>query len=261
MKKVLINPRYADSKSLQDYIEKLPAAFLEGGTLLWGGRNKIKSYAVEPALADGVIVVKRFKRPNAIQALGYLFRAHKARKAYLNGMQLVERGVQTPVPVACVEIKNGPWLQDAYYICGATSLPCIEGQTDRDDWNKELASAFAKYAATLHNRGVLHHDLNDTNVLYSAAADGGYDFTVIDINRMAFYADGAQIPVKECIENLTRFTGRIDLFEYVARVYAEARGLDVEPFAQKAVAQKLRHDRNWYRRKRFGRIFKRKKKN
>lgn len=259
MKEVLINPRYAENKELQTFIENLPASFENGGTILWDGRNKIRSYAVEASMAEGVMVVKKFKHLSLIQKVVYAMRTHKARKAYMNGLELVKRGFSTPEPLACVEIKNGPWLQNAYYLSGATSLPCIEDLTDRDDWDKNLTKAFARFAAELHERGVLHHDLNDTNVLYAKDAEGGYTFTLIDINRMKFYAPGVAIPIKECIENITRFTGRLDLFEYVAREYAEARGFDVEAFAQRAVAQKRQHDRNWYRRKRLSRIFKHKK--
>lgn len=247
---------------LAEYIETLPASFLSGGTLIWNGRNKIRSY--QDALIDDkgrrqTVVVKRFKRLSAVQKLVYMFRRHKARKAFCNGILLQERGFDTPTPMAYAELRNGPWLMDAYYISGATALDCIESQTDRDDWNHALAAAFGRFVARLHGQGVLHHDLNDTNVLYAPTPDGDYRFVLIDINRMKFYDPSQQIPAAECIENLTRFTGRMDLYEFVIREYAAARGLDIEPFTQRAIAQKQRHDLRWHRRKRFTRMFKRKR--
>ena len=64
--------------------------------------------------------------------------------------------------------------------------------------------------------------------------------------------------MKERIENLTRFTGRIDLFEHVAREYAKNCGLPIEEWTKEAVEQKKRHDRNWYRRKRILHPFRKK---
>lgn len=247
-----VNPKYADRKGLRKYMEALPQSFWQGGEILWNKRNKIKAFDL-PTDCDGeqpyTIVVKRFKHLNIIQKLIYFFRPNKARRAFLNGMELVKRGVNTPDPIAAVEIKAGLWLNEAFYICDETTLQSIENETDRDDWNRQLAAAFANYVAILHDKGVLHNDLNDTNVLFQLDQDGSYHFSVIDINRMTFYPEDTTIPDKQCIENLTRFTGRLDLFEYVVHEYAKVRGLETETWVSMAIRQKRRHDRNWRRRK------------
>ena len=247
MRQCHINPDYAGRQWLRDFVNRLPDAFDTGGKMLWDKRNKIKAFNVD----GNVVVVKRFKQLNALQKLIYALRRHKALKAFANGMELRHRGFETPEPMACVELRCGPFLKDAFYLCGETSDQSVEARFDRPDWDRELATAFAHYAASLHEKGVLHNDLNDTNVLYAPLPDGGFRFAVIDINRMKFYPEGQRIPDHECIENLTRFTGRLDLFEHVIREYAKARGLDDEDWASKGVAQKRRHDRNWYRRKRL----------
>ena len=264
MRRFEINAPHNDAIRLRGFTDALPTSFDEGGTTVWNGRNKIKIFTLPSPTADGKdiqIVVKRYKRPNFLQKVGYLMRRHKADKAFHNALQLIERGFATPEPLAFVELRRGRWwLTDAYYICGVTRLDNIEGQTDRPDWNRDLAAAFAHFVAELHNKGVLHHDLNDTNVLYERNESGEYRFEVIDINRMTFYAPGDEIPLNECIENLTRFTGRIDLFEFVARHYAAARKFETpEIFVARALAQKKRHDRRWHRRKAFLHKFNRKK--
>ena len=254
MMRYQINPKFANSARLLSFVESLPAVFANGGKLIWDGRNKIKLFSLAMQDESGEemhIAVKRFKHLSLLQQIAYLFRRSKASKAFRNGMELCRRGFDTPTPIACVETRQGPCIKEMFYLCDETTLQSIEGQTDRPDWNKGLAAAFARYAASLHEKGILHNDLNDTNVLYAPLPDGDFRFAVIDINRMKFYPEGQRIPDRECIENLTRFTGRIDLFEFVARQYAKARGLDEEDWANKAVAQKRRHDRNWYRRKRL----------
>lgn len=263
MKRYEINSFFANDKGLGHFIEGLPASFLDGGQLLWDGRNKIRAYDnVLQGKTEGVgrMVVKRFKHLAPVQKMVYAIRCHKAQKAFRNGLELTKRGFKTPVPLAFVEIRRGLWLTDAYYISGSTGLHCIEDHTDRDDWDRELATALARFVASLHEHGVLHHDLNDTNVLFERDETGTYHFELIDINRMKFYPDGAKISIGKCIENLTRFTGRTDLFEYVIREYAKVRNLDEEAMALRSVAQKLRHDQRWRRRKRISHIFKHRKK-
>lgn len=260
MRILQVTSAYARNQSLMQLIDTMPWSFDNGGVLLWNGRNKIKSFCLSTEGNSVEVVVKRFKHLSLIQKVVYAIRKHKARKAYYNALELVRRGVRTPAPVAFIEQRNGLWLTDAYYISEVTSLRSIESEVDRDDWNHKLATAFGQFVATLHSKGVLHHDLNDTNVLYDTDSAGNYRFEVIDINRMKFYDCGNDIPQKECIENLTRFTGRIDLFEYVIRAYAAARNIkDIEAFAKGAVAQKRLHDLKWRRRKRFSKLFKHKK--
>lgn len=261
MKTCVINAPYDNYAQLVQIIDKLPESFDLRGDVLWDKRNVIKIFNYkDDENNQRKIVIKRFKHANFIQKLIYAIRIHKARKAYNNGLKFRAMDLPTPEPVAFVEFRHGPWLVDAYYISEATSLRSIESEVDRDDWNHKLATAFGQFVATLHSKGVLHHDLNDTNVLYDTDSAGNYRFEVIDINRMKFYDCGNDIPQKECIENLTRFTGRIDLFEYVIRAYAAARNIkDIEAFAKSAVAQKRLHDLKWRRRKRFSKLFKHKK--
>jgi len=252
-----IAKEYKTNDSLNRFIQELPDSFNADGELLWNGRNKIKAVVLD---GGKEIVVKRFKPLKVIQKLGYLFRLHKAHKAFINGEELIRRGFDTPFPVACVELHKGHLISDAFYICERNDMSPIEDLLCRDDWDKELATAFARFLASLHKQGVLHHDLNDTNVRFCKTKNGKYQFSLIDINRMTFYDKIEDIPMKERIENMTRFTGRISLFEYVAKEYARTFGLDIEEWSARAVKQKQQHDRNWYRRKRLLHPFRNRKK-
>lgn len=249
-----VNPAYQNDERLTKLLAALPESFDNRGTLIWNGRNKIRDI-------EGLIV-KRFKHPSLLQQVGYWFRRHKAQKAFENGMELSRRGFDTPTPIAAAELRSGLSLQFAYYVCEALPPKAepIEKLIDRDDWDHALAKAFAQFMAQLHKAGILHNDLNDTNVLYELREDGQYHFVLIDINRMKFFAQGEEIPTWDWIENMTRFTGRLDLFEFVIREYAKARNMDEEAIAQRGVAQKRTHDKNWYRRKRFLHLFKQKRK-
>ncbi len=244
-----INENYRDDKALCDFVDALPDSF-DSGKLIFEKRNCIRRFTIKSASAPE-IVVKRFHRLSGIKRIIYtFFRTTKAHRAYHNGIELLNRGIDTPEPLASIEIRRGGLVEDCYFISRPTDLTAIRGPlNDADRFDRKLARAFAAFAARLHDAGVLHHDLNSTNTLYRVEPDGDYSFSVIDTNRMDF-TDGCA-PLDDCIGNIVRFTRRLDLFEFVARSYAEIRGLDPDTFTPAAIAAKHRFDNARRRRKRL----------
>lgn len=232
------------------YIGSLPESF-DGGVTLYDKRNTVKRFTIDDTGAE--IVVKRFRLPRLPQIIGQLFRGSKARRAFRNALELKARGLATPDPIGYVELRRAPLVAGHCYLITA---PCddepIRSRLEIPDrFDTKLAEAFGRYVAGLHRAGVIHRDLNSTNVLFAPIKDGEFRFTLIDINRMDFKEHGKQPPLSECMENLTRFTGRLDVTECVARAYATERGLDPEHFASQMLAVKRRHDRLWRLRKRI----------
>lgn len=229
---------------LREWMNRLPQSFDEGGEVLHQGRNVVKRFEMD---GRGV-VVKRYKRHGLlIRLVRSLVGGNKAQRAFDNAQELNQRKVSTPEPLAvAVEMGLGG-VVDCYYVCAETQLPPIAQGLDADDWDHELAKAFGRYVARLHQVGVLHNDLNKTNVLWERTGDD-FRFELIDINRMEFYDH--RIPDEDCMENLTLFTGREDLFLVVAETYAEARRW---PWSKvhDALMVKHRHDRQWKRKKRL----------
>ncbi len=246
--KCILNPHFQE---LETFVNSLHIHFEDGGTTLYDKRNVIKLFEE----GGKRIVAKRFRTPIAIQRLVYsFFRKSKAERAYLNGFELQKRGFSTPESIAYIEVKRHGLLAESYYISTETNLPPIEEQLDKTDFNVSLAEDFADYVVRLHEKGILHHDLNDTNVLYRDGKEG-FSFTVIDCNRMRFYAADTWPPLAECMENLTRFTGNYQLFRIVAERYCQTRGLSpstVDTFME----VKKRHDERRKRRKSFFKRFK-----
>lgn len=72
--KIEYNPEYKNNLKVTEFIEKLPSRFEQEGSVLFSGRNVIKSFVINPA--DNIlkqVVVKRYKFPNAIQRIAYSF--------------------------------------------------------------------------------------------------------------------------------------------------------------------------------------------
>lgn len=259
--KITINPDYQTNDNLRDFLSNITDRFANEGKTLYDKRNVIKSFIVDES--DNIlndVIVKKYKSPNIVQRIGYsFFRPGKAKRAFRNATILRERSIDTPLELAYIEHWKSGLIDDTYFISASDYAPPIQEKlNDLEDFDQVLAKDFAEFAAELHLKGILHHDLNQTNVQYHLLDNGYYAFSVIDINRMKVYPIGEEINIKDCFDNLTRFTRRMDLFEFVAKHYIEKRDWDSN-LLEKAIRSKIKFDENRHRKKAFLAKFKSKK--
>ncbi len=248
--KVVIHPSF---KQLTDFIYSLHEKFDLEGELLHKGRNTVKQYEV-----DGIqLVVKRFKHPNLIQQIVYtFFKRSKTARAYDFAALLRQNGIDTPHEVAYIETTSHGLFSTGYFI----SLQCsyapvskqiyiVNGQavtpTHTSEFDHHLADNLAAFFVELHSKGILHGDLNLSNILCYQKEDHNYHFCVIDTNRSQFKKPTQD----ECLENLKRITHKRNVLVYVISRYAELRGWSPEK-CTKAIIQKLDHFENKNRLKR-----------
>lgn len=214
--KLVVNPKY---EHLRGWLEQLPSAFEQQGDVIYKERNQIRRMAV-----DGEsLVVKRFRKPDWINGLVYAwFRKPKAERAYTNAFELLKRGFATPEPVAYILCGEGS-LEESFLVTLESKLKhtFYEFRDGKIAGKEDLIDAFAKYAALLHNAGVLHLDLSPGNILYGKVG-GKWRFELVDINRMQF---GNISPRRGCY-NLCRLWGKQDFFEILNPIYAQAREID-----------------------------------
>lgn len=252
---IIVNPKY---ENLRASVEEAIRNYATSGTYIYKGRNTLKSFNV-----DGKCVVVKSFRPLAfVKGLIYtFFRKSKARRSYENAITFAARGVDTPCPIAYAESRRFGLLHSTFYMCEYTGYEEIATLlNDQASYDVSLAKAFAEFAADLHIKGILHYDLNSGNVLFQkeSKSETIYRFQLIDINRVKFMPEGTAVPMADCLENITLFTGNRALHAYVAECYARYRGLDVEKFTKQAVAVKTKHDKIWRLRKRITHPFRRK---
>ncbi len=242
-----IHEKYRHDIAVQSFVNNVDRDFGEKGDLLFSGaRNTIKRFNLA---GEQRLVVKCFRSKNWLQQFAYSFLIRsKAQRAFYNGLKLEEIGCGTPQPIAYVEQRWCGWLQRCYYITAYTSDPSVRKALE-EDFNHPLADAFAQFVARLHDNGVVHHDLNFSNVLYHEEGEK-YHISVIDINRMTVKTHG-RLSISQCKDDYVRWTNRKDLFDYIMRAYAMARGWSTEPFYKTALAMKEKHDKAWKRRKKL----------
>lgn len=218
--------------------------------LIYQGRNKVWL----TKLNSRKVVVKEFHKLGFFKGFIYtFFRKNKAQKAFDNAMELLKRGVLTPEPIDVKEVRRCGLLCKVYYISSYTDWQAIRKPLTEDiPYNRQMAIDFAHFVARLHEKGIIHHDLNNTNVLYKKSGQH-YNFMLIDINRMSFTSKMHPAHDKDCLENLCLFSNRGEMFDTFANVYVRTRGWDHSRLAD-ALKAKDRHDRRWKRKKKLKRL-------
>lgn len=231
--KTVINEAY---RKYADYIASLPSRFDSEGTMLYKGRNTVKSFNVDGC----TLVVKHYKRPNPIQRVAYsFFKKSKAARAYIFAAMLRQKGFNTPHEVAYLELGNGILMSDSYFVSESCMLPPLSNLLRCEDFNHDIADALAQLLADMHAKGVLHGDLNLTNILYDKTKDGGFSFWLIDTNRSKF----RQPTEKDCAENLKRLTHDKRLMSYVIKRYAVIRGIAPEHMVELVIKRLIEFER------------------
>lgn len=238
--KIVLSPEY---QSMAEAVARLPLLMEQGGgDVVYDGRNRVCRFVV-----DGQrLMVKRFKRANAVQRVAYtFFRPTKAARAFRYAAEFNRRGISTPAPVAYMEQRGSGLFTVGFFV--STEAPGIEASRllrEVPDYPSALAEAVARQVVFMHSRGVLHGDLNLTNFLCTEA-DGDYVFSMIDINRSRF-TDG--FPSRDaCMDNLVRLTHRRDLYEDLVRRYARQRQWDEASAVADALCRLHRFEhRRWH---------------
>lgn len=253
-RKCVVAPAF---EHIRGEIGKLPERIEQGeGKVLWDGRNKL--IAFDPiAGCEKTLVVKKFKKLDLFKRIIYtFFRINKARRSFQNALSLSERGLDTPEPIAYIEDYRHGLLRQVYYICVYTDFhPIRERLVDLEPFDRQMEKDYARFVASLHEKGVIHKDLNNTNVLFAPLTDGHYHFQLIDINRVRFYSGGEKPKAGEWMENLTLFADCGEMYTAFVEDYVGFRHLP-QSFVAEIMQAKQRHDRHWHRKKKIKRLFK-----
>ncbi len=218
-----------------------------GEVLLHDARNRISRCRL-----NGRILVKKEFGRTLWSRIIYAIRKSKAQRSFANALELLDRGVATPDPVGYIDWRGVMnTLDRSCYICdyeeSVSLYECVVS------YGRECLSAFAKFVAYLHEKGILHDDLNNTNVRVTRDTNGDFKFSLIDLNRMRFYKHGVMIPLNECFRNICRFSSLDDDYLYFVGQYLFYREMP-RRLMSKAIDIKKRHDRRYDFKKRLKKL-------
>lgn len=197
--RLILNPRFGH---LRDFVLSLPDKFeqMPCERVLRCLRNDVRLICV----GGDRLVVKSFARPSMLNRFVYgLLRASKAERAYTHALRLRELGIGTPEPVAALNVRRWGMLRCSFFVSLYSDYHPIDMLDSTPNVAMEPAlDALTDFIIRLHDRGVVHHDLNISNMLYKRLDDGSYDFQIVDINRMEFRHHLSQ---GERLANLRKF--------------------------------------------------------
>jgi hypothetical protein len=155
--------------------------------LLLDKRNRVGT--VQIVLSSGLkrdIVVKEFSG-RGITRLKSLVQPSKAARAWQGALALKERGLGTASPAGYLEKRRHGLVERSFFFAarldGAEeirgpfrSLPAADLEP--------LLSVLAGFLSQCHDRGVLHRDLSDGNILVKKDDSGRILFYLLDTNRI-----------------------------------------------------------------------------
>lgn len=229
-----------DSPEIKKVMNQFEAGIPSGLELLHNKRNKV-------ALINSNghrWVYKQFSSALKNKLIYAIF-SSKAKRSFYHSLRLESLGIATPRPLAYSEKRNLLHLLiHSAYLCEyeeAISLEEYLRDAKDDRWE-----SFALFVAELHEKGILHKDLNSTNVRVHLS-DSSVRFSLIDNNRMAFFEPG-KMPLKRALENLTRFSYLTSGFKAFLKTYIAQRNLPDNTYSQ-ALEIKRRHDSHTEKRK------------
>ena len=187
-----------------------------------GKRNSIKKVEV----SNKVVTIKAFKLPNLFNQIIYrYFRKSKARRSYEFASKLLERGINTPAPIAFLEKYSILGLTKSYYIsefvdCDLTYRE-LTNQLDYPE-HEAILRAFTKFTYDLHQKEINFLDHSPGNTLI-VKKNKSFEFYLVDLNRMQF----GKLNFKARMKNFSKLTRHKDIVQIMSEEYAM---LSEEPY-------------------------------
>jgi hypothetical protein len=244
--KLVIHP---DFKNLTSFLEQIPERFESEGETIHKLRNEIKVI-----VSEGIhLNVKCFRTPHPINRFVYSYlRKSKAQRAFENGLALLKKGIQTPSPVAYIEVFDKTLIEKSYFV----SLHIQEARDFREFSNnsdvkgrEDILIAFGQFSAKMHQLGIQPLDLSIGNILFKKEKEST-SFWLVDLNRMRF----GRVGFSRACKNFERLRGNDDYFRILTSAYANFRGFDADKLLEKVlILQKksIRHfQKKWQRKQR-----------
>jgi hypothetical protein len=220
----------------------------EGGV---GDRNIIKIIKVENVDLN----IKAFKIPNVINKLVYnFFRKSKAQRSFEYANKLIKMGVGTPKPIAYFEFKTLLFFKQSFYISEQQDCDITYRELTKD-FNypnyDAILRAFTRFTFQLHEKGINFLDHSPGNTLIKKN-DNGYDFYLVDLNRMNF----GPMDFETRIKNFSRLTIHKSMVEVMSDEYSKSSGEDYNKIYNLMWNETEAFQEKFHRKKRLKKKFK-----
>ena len=186
-------------------------------------RNSLKLFDIN----NREVNIKSFRIPNIINQIAYkFFRKSKAQRSYEFANKLLEFGIGTPKPIAYYEYTSPFLFKKSYYLSEQLNCDLTYRELTRDlDYSdhENIVSAFTQFTFKLHEKNILFLDHSPGNTLIRKT-EAGYDFFLVDLNRMSF----KPLSFEDRIKNFERLTTHKSIVKTMSDAYAKCSGEDAD---------------------------------
>lgn len=250
--KIIFSPKF---RPLESEILEVLKKFNSRGETIKESRNTLKVFQ----LGTEEFNVKSFRVPNALNKLVYrFFRKSKAERSFQYAGILIENGIGTPEPVAYAEERNNLSLGRSYYISRHLNYDLtyreLVTQPELED-HEEILRAFTRFTFELHEKNILFLDHSPGNTLIKRNSANGYDFFLVDLNRMKF----SKLDFSQRMKNFSRLTPKKEMVEVMADEYSKLIGKSKAEVFEKMWFFTDQFQKKFHRKKRLKSILKSKK--
>ncbi len=237
-------------ENFKDSLLNIKEIFAHNDNSIHQARNVLK---IIPINGED-IVVKAFRIPNIINQFAYAYiRNSKANKSFHNASKLEELGLNTPAPIGFIEFYEGGLLKESFFLSKHYPYELTMANVRDDDLvdKKMILKAFGEFTYELHKKGVWHIDYSGGNILINRLEDG-YEFSLVDINRMEFKTINAY----DGLENFNKLWLEEDDLKTLASSYAEVAKLDTAIAIEKIIEEDKKLKAHVLRRRKIKAFFK-----
>jgi tRNA A-37 threonylcarbamoyl transferase component Bud32 len=203
------------------YVHNIPLSFDNLDGTIQNSRNVLKVQTV-----NGLkLVIKSYQKIFLANRFVYsFFRKTKSERAFIYAKYLLEKGINTPQPIAFIDRFKNHLLVDGYFICEYTDFNSLYYFRENNIAIPfKLLEGLVLFILKLHNFGIFHGDLNLGNILFKEEK-GSYSFSLIDNNRISIGA----ITHSKGIRNLVKLELQAEEMAYLVKTYAKLRGIGQE---------------------------------
>jgi serine/threonine protein kinase len=182
-----ITAAYNDPLILQDLRSPAGLWSRPGTEVLIDKRNRVG--IIRLAFSSGRPAEMALKEYSSrgINGLKSFILPSKAAKAWRGALALRQKGLATAQPVAYLEKRRHGRVRESFFLAesirSAEEVRHLFRRLPPDDL-KALLASLARHLSLCHDRGILHRDLSDGNVLVRKEPDGGLTFLLLDTNRI-----------------------------------------------------------------------------
>ena len=216
---LIINPTF---ENYRREISSVPDIFENEGELIY--ERKQQQVRIMTFSDGRKYCTKRFPMPQIHNRFVYAtgLRRSKALRSYYNGHRLLEKNIETPLPIAYVDERTMGLVGYAYLLCEVCPYThqMYEFGNAAEGTYEEMATELARWTAKIHRVGVMHHDYSPNNILWEKDNEGKYHFTLLDLGRVYF----GEVSVEMGCANFAKLWGPKRFFSLIAKEYAQCRG-------------------------------------